>query len=109
MGSYFKKFFGAYTEASSKRLVCLVLVAVQIIALFLLMYLKMEVANRDLVSGLLESNKWLIMAFGGLIALEPALQKMKIGGPANVVNQDVQEQNIKADDVSLNADPTKKE
>lgn len=92
--NFFRKLFTSDAEASSKRFVCVILVCVHIIALFLLMYFRIEILNRDLVGNALHDNFWLILIFGGFIAAEPVLTKLRMGGPKNIVNQDVKEQTV---------------
>ena len=95
--NWLKKILSSEYEASSKRFIAIILVAVKIIALFLLMYFKIEIANREIVSGILDNIFWLILVFGGFIAAEPVLNKWKPGGPKNVVTQDVQNQTVNND------------
>jgi hypothetical protein len=105
----FTQFFSSDFEASSKRLIAIVLVAVDIVITFLLMYIKIEIANKDLVGKQLDNMFWLIMVFGAFIAGEGVLsffkgkvqvqaaadvEKAKTGTPQNVVNQNVDEQNV---------------
>lgn len=92
--TWLNKLFGPDTEVSTKRVVMIVLVAVQIAALFLLMYFKIEIANKDLVKSVLENFFWLTLIFGGYVSAEPLLQKWKIGGPTTVVTQDVDKQTV---------------
>lgn len=96
--SWIKKLFGPDTEVSTKRTVMVILVVVQIVALFLLMYFKIEVANKDLVKGIIENFFWLTLVFGGFITAEPLLQKWNIGGPKNVISQDIEKQTVIASD-----------
>lgn len=72
----------------------MLLVAVLIIALFLLMYFKIEVANKALVQSILDNIFWLILIFGGFITAELLIAKWKGGTPTNIVNQDVQQQTV---------------
>lgn len=95
--TYLKKLFSNDAEASSKRFVCIVLVIVQIVALFLTMYIKTEISNRQIVLELLQNMFWLCLIFGGFIAAEPVLQRLKLGGPKNVVYQDVDKQTVNTD------------
>jgi hypothetical protein len=92
--TWLTKLFGPDTEVSTKRVVMVTLVVVQVVCLFLLMYFKIEIANKGLVEGILENLFWLTLVFGGFISAEPLLQKWNLGGPKNVVNQDVQEQTV---------------
>ena len=92
--NWLKKLFSSDTEASTKRFVCVVLVTVLIIALFLLMYFKIEIANAALVQSILNDIFWLILIFGGFITSELLIAKWKGGTPTNVVNQDVKEQTV---------------
>lgn len=92
--NWFQKLFGPDTEVSTKRVVMIVLVAVLVVSLFLLMYFKIEVANKDLVKGIIDDIFWLILVFGGYISAEPLLQKWNIGGPKTVVSQDVEKQTV---------------
>jgi|SRR3954468_6605234 hypothetical protein len=92
--SWFKKLFSSDTEASTKRFVCIVLVMVLVVALFLLMYFKIEVANKALVESILHDIFWLILIFGGFITSEQFINKWKGGTPSNVIQQDVQNQNV---------------
>jgi TRAP-type mannitol/chloroaromatic compound transport system permease small subunit len=66
----FSEFFSSAFEASSKRLAFLILVAVFIIQHFLLMYIKIEIANKELV----KESQWylflLICLLGGFITAE---------------------------------------
>lgn len=95
---WLKKLFSSDTEASTKRFVCVVLVAVLVIALFLLMYFKIQVANQELVKGVLNDIFWLILIFGGFITSELLIAKWKGGTPTNVVQQDVEKQTVIVDD-----------
>lgn len=106
--TWFKKLISSEFEASSKRFIAIVLVLVKIVALFLLMYFKIEIANRGLVEGILENMFWLILIFGGFIAAEPVLNKMKLGGPANVITQDVQQQTVVSDQADVTTTTVKK-
>lgn len=94
MKQFLKHLFSTENEASSKRFICILLVIVQIVVLFLLMYIKIELANKELVGDVLENMFWLTLIFGGFIAAEPALAKWKLGGPKNIVQQDVKEQTV---------------
>jgi hypothetical protein len=98
--TWLKKLFGPDTEVSTKRVVMIVLVLVQIIAVFLLMYFKIEVANKGLVSDILQNFFWLTLIFGGYVSAEPLLQKWNIGGPKTVVSQDVEKQTVITSDKS---------
>lgn len=95
--SWIKKLLGPDSEVSTKRVVMVVLVMVQIVALFLLMYFKIEIANKDLVNGIIQNFFWLTLVFGGFISAEPLLQKWNIGGPKTVVTQDVDKQTVNVD------------
>jgi LytS/YehU family sensor histidine kinase len=66
----FAKFFSSDFEASSKRLAFLVLVAVFIIITFLLMYIKVEIANKDLLKEQLWYLFLLICIIGTYISAE---------------------------------------
>jgi len=109
----FTKFFSSDLEASSKRLIAVVLVAVFIIQYFLLMYIKVEIANRELV----KENQWylflLILIFGGYIVADGILAFLKTkaevranadiktaeaGIPKNVVVQQVDQQNVNTEE-----------
>lgn len=92
--TWFKKLIDATASESPKSLVFLVLTLVHIVALFLIMYIPVEIKNRDLLADILDWNAWLIVATGGLVGLEPVLAKWRPGGPKNVVTQDVKEQTV---------------
>jgi hypothetical protein len=92
--SWLKKLFSSDTEASTKRFVMVVLVVVMIIAMFLLMYFKIEVANKDLVRAILENIFWLILIFGGFVTAEQFISKWKPSTGTSVVNQNVEEQTV---------------
>lgn len=96
--TWFKKLFSSDTEASTKRFICVLLVAVLVIALFLLMYFKIEIANATLVQSILDDIFWLILIFGGFITSELLIAKWKGGTPTNVVQQDVEKQTIITND-----------
>lgn len=68
--SWFSKFFSADFGESSKRLILIALVSVFVVSHFLLMYIKVEIANRQLV----EESQWylflLIVIFGGYVSAE---------------------------------------
>jgi hypothetical protein len=87
-------FLSEGNAASSKRLICCALVVVYIVQHFLIMYVKVEIPNKDLVAASQDGIKWLILAFGGFIALPGILEKMNLGGPKNVVQQDVEKQTV---------------
>lgn len=97
---WFKKLFSSDNEASTKRFICVVLVAVLVIALFLLMYFRIEIANKSLVESILHDIFWLILIFGGFITSELLIAKWKGGTPKNIVQQDVQEQTVISTDQS---------
>jgi thiol:disulfide interchange protein len=97
MNSWLKKLFGPDTEVSTKRFVMVVLVTVLVIALFLLMYFKIEVANKVLVENILHDVFWLILIFGGFITSEQFINKWKGGSADTIVNQDVQQQIVTTD------------
>jgi hypothetical protein len=92
--TWLKRILSSENELSSKRFIAFTLVLVKIISLFLLMYFKIEIANRELVSGILDNMFWLILIFGGFIAAEPMLKHVKLGGPKNIVTQDVTNQTV---------------
>jgi hypothetical protein len=92
--NWFTKVLSSEFEASSKRLAFLMLIVVQIISHFLIMYIKIQIANRELVEQTLDNMFWLSLVFGGYIAAEPLLKRAQIGGAKTVVNQEVQEQTI---------------
>jgi hypothetical protein len=94
MIQFFKKLFSSDTEASTKRFICVLLVAVLVIALFLLMYFKIEIANAALVQSILNDIFWLILIFGGFITSELLIAKWKGGTPTTLVNQDVNKQTV---------------
>lgn len=106
--SWFKKLFSSDAEASVKRFVCVILVIVLVAALFLLMYFKIEVANKDLVKGILGDIFWLILIFGGFITSEQWINKWKGGTATNVINQDVQQQNVISPDTDKKTSTTKR-
>jgi hypothetical protein len=92
--NWFTKVLSSEFEASSKRLAFLMLIVVQIISHFLIMYIKIQIANKELVEQALDNMFWLALVFGGYIAAEPLLKRAQIGGAKTVVNQDVQEQTV---------------
>lgn len=102
MKKWFDKLFsGDELSVNAKIFAFLILVFVHIVSLFLLMYFKIEIANKSLVSSVLDWNAWLIIATGGLAGLTPALEKWKPGGIKNVVNQDVENQTVVTDEESV--------
>lgn len=106
--SFIKNILSADNESSSKRLVCIVLVIVKVVALFLLMYIKIELANKDLVRAIIDNVFWLILIFGGFIAAEPVLSKWKPGGVKNVVQQDIEQQTVIASEEEVTTKTTRK-
>lgn len=94
MKKWLDKLLSSDGEQSTKRVVFIALTLVHIISLFLLMYFKIEIANKSLVEQCLDWNSWLIIATGGLVGLEPVLSKWRPGGPKNIVQQDVKEQTV---------------
>lgn len=92
--TWFKKLIDVTASESPKSLVFLVLTLVHIVALFLIMYIPVEIANKALLADILDWNSWLIIATGGLVGLEPVLSKWRPGGPKNIVNQDVEKQTV---------------
>lgn len=87
-------FLSENNAASSKRLICFGLAVVYAIAFFLMMYLKVEIANKELVAKGQDGLFWLILVFGGYVALPGILDKMNLGGPKTVVSQDVAKQTV---------------
>jgi Mn2+/Fe2+ NRAMP family transporter len=113
--NWFSRFFSAEMQESSKRLAFIVLVVVFVVQFFLLMYIKIEIANKDLV----KENQWylflLILILGGYIVSEMIFslfnrrseikgevdkEKAKQGISDTVVNQaqNVENQNISGKD-----------
>jgi hypothetical protein len=76
---WLNEFLSGDSDKSSKRLVFLLVTAVFIIQHFLLMYIKIEIANAKLVESSQDSLFWIIMTTGTLIAGEPAFNKFGIG------------------------------
>ena len=98
---WFKKFFSAETAESSKRLAFIVLVIVSIVQHFLLMYLPIEIKNASLVASSQDGIYWLILILGGYISAEPVLEKLKIGGVKSVNVENVKDQNITGETVTI--------
>jgi hypothetical protein len=99
-------------DVSSKRLILLLMVVTYLISHFLLMYIKIQIANKDLVSQSMDGLKWMIIGFGGLVIGEPlvkgaralwtargeaAVKRAETGTPENTVQQNVTNQNVSAD------------
>lgn len=78
MAKWLKGILSAENEASSKRLICLVLVVVYVISHFMLMFIKIAIANERLVMRTLDGMEWMIMIFGGFILAEGLVQGYKI-------------------------------
>lgn len=74
--SWFARFFSTEFSESSKRLILIVLVFVYIVQYFLLMYIKVEIANKDLVKQNQWYLFWLILVFGGFVAADLIKQIM---------------------------------
>lgn len=98
--SWIKKLLSDDYADDVKRAAFLALTAVHIVSLFLLMYFKIEIANKDLVKSVIDWNGWLIIATGGLVAAAPAISKWIPGGPKNIVSQSVEEQTIKVEEAT---------
>ena len=92
--SWLRKLFSGDNEASTKRFVCVLLVVVLVVAMFLLMYIKIQIANEKLVDKCLDNLFWLILFFGGFITIEQFIKKWQPAGPKNIVQQDVKEQTV---------------
>jgi hypothetical protein len=99
--SWLKKLLSEDYADDVKRAVFLALALVHIVSLFLLMYIKIEIANKDLVHDCLDWNGWLVVATGGLVMAGPAFAKWIPGGPKNVVSQDVDKQTIQVDQATI--------
>ena len=111
--SWLNKLLSAENEASTKRFVALVLVVVYVISHFLLMYIKIEIANKDLVSQSMDGVKFMILIFGGFIVAEQLIagyvgkwkaqgeaevKRAEMGAPHTSVQQNVKEQTIQQTD-----------
>jgi hypothetical protein len=70
-----KDFLSEGNAASSKRLIAFGLAVAYLVQHFLLMYIKIEIANKDLVASSQEGIKWLCLCFGGFIALPEIVSK----------------------------------
>jgi hypothetical protein len=70
-------FLSEGNAASSKRLIAFGLAIAYLVQHFLLMYIKIEIANKDLVQTSQEGIKWLCLCFGGFIALPEIMAKWK--------------------------------
>jgi NADH:ubiquinone oxidoreductase subunit 6 (subunit J) len=113
--SWFARFFNSEFSESSKRLILITLVFVFIIQVFLLMYIKVEIANKDLVKSGQYYLVLLIAIFGGFVSMEVIsslfqkkaelqanvdIEKAKSGTPETNVNvQNVE--NVKTDNLNV--------
>jgi hypothetical protein len=119
--SWFSRFFSAEFAESSKRMTLLVLVAVFVIQFFLIMYIKVEIANKDLVKNNIYYLVVLIGVFGGFVSMEVFTnlfkrkaelqagvdtEKAKAGTPDTKVQVDNVE-NVNADTVKMEPQPDK--
>lgn len=73
--NWLMQFLSGDTDKSSKRLVFLASFAVYVVQHFLLMYIKIEIANTKLVENSQEGVFWICVLSGCLVAGEPALNK----------------------------------
>ncbi|HYH15589.1 MAG TPA: hypothetical protein VD794_10225 [Flavisolibacter sp.] len=110
MLDYLKKIFSSTDEASSKRFIAVILVFTLIISHFLVMYIPIEIKNKELVSQSMDNLFWLCFGCLGFITGEHivkgqaykskimaavGLKKAETGTPDVVVqNQNVDNQNI---------------
>jgi hypothetical protein len=108
----FIKFFSSDAEASSKRLIAIVLTAVYISIVYIVVFKKVAIANQSLASDVIWYLVLLILIFGGFIAAESlfsflkgkaqinadaGVAKAKEGIPDNVVIQSVEKQEVNSE------------
>lgn len=70
-------FLSEGNAASSKRLIAFGFAVAYLVSHFLEMYIKVEIANKELVQNSQEGIKWLCLCFGGFIALPEIMSKWK--------------------------------
>lgn len=111
IGDFFMKLISSAENESSKRFIALVLVLNYIVSHYLLMYLKIQIANQKLVEQTLDGVEFMAIVFGGLIVGDKIvdfyktkarasgaaeMRRAEMGVPENIVSQEVQNQNIRA-------------
>lgn len=107
------KLFSADNGASIKRFIAFLLVLVHITTHFMLMFMTIKIANKDLVDHSLDVNKILILVFGGYIVgeqiiasfgqkwkgmAEADLERARQGVPATTIKQNVSQQTVQHTD-----------
>jgi hypothetical protein len=116
--NFLEKIFSSQSDMSSKRLIAVILVVVLVVSYFLMMYIKVEIANQALVD---KGMTYIFMAslfYGGFITFEQfmkmksivattqadaSIQRAQAGVPDVQVTQKVETQNVDTQNVSTDS------